>query len=957
MNCLKPRIARQRAVGVGLAFAVAGLVAGVGADASPAIATQAAVSLQSASSRAAAASNGAFTKTEKISRINLVDGKDQVVDRRTFTATVNQTKNLRNDQRISVSWTGAHPTGGIFPEQTSPLASQEEYPVVLMMCHGAASATSGKNLITPETCWTQSSSERVQVDGAFNFPPYRLDRYASAADRGLVAGRPTPLPRGCTQFTAGAQHWVPFIDATGTVFDFGPQGCAGLPPDAITDQVNPLQPSNTTYGVSDLKGDGSSRFSITTATDNLSLGCSDTVSCALVIIPIMGISCDPAGDSLPPADRPPSSAQTQALGDCSATGAYAPEEIATTGTKPNPGVTATTGGSAADLTVSGQLWWSASNWRNRIVVPLAFAPLTPTCPKNSNLTPQTIFGSYVLAGATQQWFPYLCTHRDPFVLSQGTTVGDSEAKSELQTGSINAAFEGAPPQNGQRLTSFTRPIVQAPTAVTGFGIVFDIVNKSDHQYTVLHLDARLLAKLLTESYPADRDIQRDYTALRNPVTHQPNPLNIADDPEFQALNPGIPAEPPPNGQQIGDLAGVSAATLLSLNGSSDVIWALTSYINADPEARAWLNGKPDPWGMVVNPAYKNIALPTASWPLRDTFEDPAFAQSASANQCLANDPVPFLNNVAEPLDSMFLITQDLEFDISDSQTGCNSISGNLVSFQAIGQESPGGTFILGVTSLADAEHFGMPTAELETQGGSTSDKQFTTSAGRSFAAPSTASLRAAAQMMEPDDKVGTWTVPYSKMRTASAGKSAYPGTMLISTDMPTQGLTKAVASQYGRFLSFAAADGQHPGFGSGQLPPGYVPMTAANGLGKMAAYTKAAAIDVIAQNSKVPSPRNPQAPGNSSQPSPSSGSSTSGSSASGSQPSPTSSPGASASPSASPSTPTTSAGPNTTQHVAFTSDVRSAITGAILPLVLLIALIAATVAFGVWQLTRPTEPK
>jgi hypothetical protein len=180
--------------------------------------------------------------------------------------------------------------------------------------------------------------------------------------------------------------------------------------------------------------------------------------------------------------------------------------------------------------------------------------------------------------------------------------------------------------------------------VTGFAIVFDIVNKFDHQYTTLRLDARLLAKLLTESYPANKTLGQTDAALQNPVTHKPNPLNIADDPEFQALNPGIPAGPGPKGQAIGDLAAASAATLLSLNTSSDAMWALTSYINSDPEARAWLNGKPDPWGMVVNPAYKNIQLPMAKWPLLDTFVPTALEGN---DICLKNDPIPYLDNVAE----------------------------------------------------------------------------------------------------------------------------------------------------------------------------------------------------------------------------------------------------------------------------------------------------------------------
>jgi hypothetical protein len=744
----------QRLAGLTLLTAMAGLAVGVGAAAGPAVATQPAASADAGAS-GAASSHPAFTKTEKISRVNLIDGQNKVVDTRTFTATVGQTRDLRNRQEINVSWTGAHPTGGIYPNQTSVQASQEEYPVVLMMCRGKASATSGKDLISPETCWTQSAPERVQVGGTSAFPAYRLDRYASAADRGQDGGVAAPLPAACSQFQGSIQHWVPFVAADGHVFDFGPGGCAGLPPEAA-DLGNTLQPGNTTYGVANLKGDGSAKFVINTAESNASLGCSDTVSCALVIIPIMGISCDPAGDSLPPADRPPSNEVSQALALCSETGAYAPGELA-------PSQGDNTNLNLEDVAVSGQLWWSASNWRNRITVPLTFAPQAGACPVASKSAPVSIYGSYLLLGASEQWVPYFCTHTNLFPLSH-VVASEPEAKNLLETGSIDAAFEGTPPP-----TPFTRHVVQAPTAVTGFAIVTDIVSASGQHYTTVHLDARLLAKLLTESYPSSLYMQQNDTALQNPATHQPNPENIADDPEFQALNPGIPAEAAsqsaPAGQGIGNAAGVSAATILALSSDSDAMWALTSYINADPEARAWLNGKPDPWGMVVNPAYKGIKLPITTWPLLDTYVPKGLEVG---NACLAASPVPWLPLVAAPVESMATISLDLQFNISNSQTGCNNSFQN-PAFQSLGQEIPGQTFILGITSLADAEQFGLATAALETQGGTTSDAKFTTSAGRTFVVPSATSLRAAVKMMEPDDKTGSWTVPYSKMRTVSAG--------------------------------------------------------------------------------------------------------------------------------------------------------------------------------------------
>ncbi len=126
---------------------------------------------------------------------------------------------------------------------------------------------------------------------------------------------------------------------------------------------------------------------------------------------------------------------------------------------------------------------------------------------------------------------------------------------------------------------------------SGFAITYVIDDANGQAYTKLRLSPRLLAKLLTESYPAALPIKQEYAALSN------NPLNITLDPEFIKLNPGIAQ---------GVSASDAASTLLALSSDSDVIRALTTYINDDPAARAWLNGKPDPWGMVVNPAYKHI---------------------------------------------------------------------------------------------------------------------------------------------------------------------------------------------------------------------------------------------------------------------------------------------------------------------------------------------------------------
>src|SRR5262249_39693554 len=98
-----------------------------------------------------------------------------------------------------------------------------------------------------------------------------------------------------------------------------------------------------------------------------------------------------------------------------------------------------------------------------------------------------------------------------------------------------------------------------------------------------------------------------------------------------------------------------------------------------------------------------------------------------------------------------------------------------------------------------------------------------------------------------NEKAGTWLLPYDQIRTSSAGASAYPGTMLVSTAVPTEGLSKTDGERYAEFMRFVAGPGQQPGLQNGQLPPGYLPRTAGNGRSTMARYTQAAADAVAAQ--------------------------------------------------------------------------------------------------------------
>jgi len=759
-----------------------------------------------------ATAGSSFSKTETISRTHLVDGADQVVDTRTFHVTVDQTTQLRDRQEINVSWSGAHPTGGLVGDTNSQFAAQQEYPVAIMECRGLdnGSLPASKRL-SPETCWTHTAAERAQSSLSFQWPSYRLDRYATPADRRARVGVPSPLPPACLSLGSGVQHWIPFKAADGSVYAGGADGCAGIAPDAVTYEGS-LQPSNTTYAQTDLQGKGSTKFVISTADSNASLGCSNTAPCSLVIIPIMGLSCDPDAANLPEDDRPPADVRDLAFSRCAATGQFQPGEFAGA---PN----------IEDLSVSGLLWWSESNWRNRITVPLRFAQSANICDARKDSAPVYVYGSELVTAATLQWAPRFCLDPKLFKLAHVQT-GEPQAKNLLQNGTIEAAFEAAPPQ-----TPFQRPTVQAPTALTGFAITFQVDDGSGHPLQTLRLTPRLLAKLLTESYAGLTVVQSTYPALAN------NPLDLAQDPEFTALNPGAPApgyNTPP------------AATLYSLSSDSDVIWALSSYINADPDARAWLDGKPDPWGMVVNPAYKGIELPVVSWPLLDDFAE-GWLYTNDGNMCLAQDPTPILPLIAAPVATLAQLALNMQFGVANSQIVCKDSGSITQKLAAVGRENPGQRFILGITSLADAERYRLDAASLLTHTDPGAASKFTSAAGRTFVPPEDASLRAAARMFQPVEQDGTWVLPYDKLRSSADGTGAYPGTMLVSTAVPTQGLPMTDAKRYAEFLRFVAGEGQQPGFGNGQLPPGYLPMTASNGMSTFAHYTQLAADAVAAQ--------------------------------------------------------------------------------------------------------------
>ncbi len=258
--------------------------------------------------------------------------------------------------------------------------------------------------------------------------------------------------------------------------------------------------------------------------------------------------------------------------------------------------------------------------------------------------------------------------------------------------------------------------------------------------------------------------------------------------------------------------------------------------------------------MVVNPNYKGIDLPTYSWPLLDTFEPPKLYAS-DTNDCLFNNPVPYLPLVAAPLPRFAQITQAMQFSIANSTVVCQQIADNTVEGEklvATGRQTAGFRFMIGVTALADAARYQLDTASLLTHVDPSAPAAFTSADGRTFVAPTNAALLAAARLLKPDATSNTWPIPYDALR-GSSGESAYPGTMVVYAAVTTKGLSKTDASDYSRLIDYIATTGQKPGSGNGQLPAGYLPMTAGDDLGSLASYAQTAAKAVAAQKGAVPS--------------------------------------------------------------------------------------------------------
>jgi hypothetical protein len=365
--------------------------------------------------------------------------------------------------------------------------------------------------------------------------------------------------------------------------------------------------------------------------------------------------------------------------------------------------------------------------------------------------------------------------------------------------------------------------------VTGFAVGFSIDepgNAGERQQ--LNLNARLIAKLLTQSYTGSNRGQQH-------PGMETNPLSLNLDPEFIALNPGLDR-----------IQREAAATVLSLSESSDVVASLTAYLEADPDAKQFIKGARDPWGMVVNPSYKGFKVPVSEFPLRDTFIP------TSALECYQQNPAPYFGQLAAPLNSITKIASAVLDAWPNVQTKCDRASASdPFKVGRIDRQGIGTRFMLGIVSLGDAERYGLHTAALQTSSTVGPSAPFIDGTGRRFVAPTTASISAAVKVAKDKGYRSAFELTQAMLRKQP---DAYPGTMIVYTTAKIRGLAKEDAAKVSAFIKIATSEGQVPGSGNGKLPGGYLPIVKTGATSKLYASAQRVAKLIAAQKEPTPKP-------------------------------------------------------------------------------------------------------
>ena len=689
--------------------------------------------------------------------------------------TVSQTRGLVS-QGLEISWTGG--------KESSPPTQQ----------------TGGENFLQFAQCWGDDPAfpDEPQPDrttcqyGAFLTPGATRD--ANRAE-GTVAAEDEIYSTPAASFFTPAYTAVPFHSATGDTVAAVVGGKKVDPPVNVnTNQFFTQYTSNEVpWAGSGSDGSGSTKFEVQTVVQSPGLGCGSRMT----------------------AD------------DGSVTGAPCWLVAIPRGTAD--------AGEAA-ITKSGLF---SDAWKHKLAVKLEFRPVGINC--EIGAAERQLAGSELLATAVSSWQPTLC----------GSVGGDAYT---LLTGTESDAARAANGTIPAPLALTSRPLsgdvpdklAYAPVGLTGVAISFAIdrlplpdgsvpdefAQKTRLPFESMKLTPRLVAKLLTSSYrdalPYDAD--RGHLGRTVDDVFTPNPRNLLFDPDFLEIND--------EEWKYQAIANVSVADVVMPQGRSDAASAIWGYVMADADARAFLEGEPDPWGMVVNkwnstdadlnPTGTGLTLPRDNFPKADPTEVAAIPNGPGAINLVTWRP--YTND----LDTAGYLTLR-----GDGQVlgGWDALS-QPQKYAKEPRRLAGTQGLLGLTDTAAAAKYQVVTASLENPAGQ-------------FVAPSTESMAAAAAAMTASaSQPQVYGFDYASSVAAGA-TTAYPLAMPVYAAVNPAMKDAELRASYATFIRYAAATGQAPGVELGQLPDGYAPIP--EGWREQAAD----AADAIQSGTPVTSPYTP----------------------------------------------------------------------------------------------------
>ncbi|MFI6339656.1 hypothetical protein [Streptomyces sp. NPDC050535] len=447
---------------------------------------------------------------------------------------------------------------------------------------------------------------------------------------------------------------------------------------------------------------------------------------------------------------------------------------------------------------------SATNWAQRMVFRLDFLPVDQFCPEGQ--PERAIPGSELADDAVASWGPKLCS-------STGSTFVYNRASEESARNEVMGATEELPAM-GVTVDPVVQPeggpgVVHAPVAVTGLAVAFFVEGPSGVVQEI-KLTPRLVAKMLTHSYVRDVPL-----VVPAPEQVKGNPDFFTSDPEFRELNPQFP-----------ELVDEPRSLMVPLL-NSDTTRMVWNWLQSDKDAREFLGGKEDPWGMRVN----------------SYFDDLDLAENAALSDFPKADPTTALLGGLAPPDATYSIT-DLDPYTADLHDGAvktrRGNNGRTIQWD-VGATPPrltndaplpGRHAVMAIVDAASAVRYGLQTAALRNADGK-------------FVKPSADTFQTAVSAMRawPDQP------DVLKADPARAKGQAYPLTAVAyAAASVNQGAADRKA--YADFIRFAAGPGQTSGLSAGELPPGYAPLTA-----KLRAQAETAADDLergVAQGGPSP---------------------------------------------------------------------------------------------------------